>query len=65
VESLNSCQTIVRQKKLIFPYYCIGNLVQKACGEFEILTNNCSAKKLIFSYYTGIEQTILKKNYCG
>jgi hypothetical protein len=24
VERLNSCQTIVRQKKLIFPYYCTG-----------------------------------------
>jgi hypothetical protein len=23
VESLNSCQTIVRQKGLIFPYYCM------------------------------------------
>jgi hypothetical protein len=49
VEGLNSCQTIVRQKRLIFPYYCTGNMLQKACGRFEFLSNNCSAKKAYFS----------------
>jgi hypothetical protein len=41
-------------------------MLQKGCGKFEFLSNNCSAKKLIFPYYcTGIEQTIFKKIDCG
>jgi hypothetical protein len=62
VESLNSCQTIVRQNRRIFPSYCTGNILQKACGKFESLKQ----KKLIFPYFcTGIEQTIFKKIDCG
>jgi hypothetical protein len=49
VEGLNSCQTIVRQKRCISPYYCTGNMLQKACGRFELLSNNCSAEKAYFS----------------
>jgi hypothetical protein len=48
-ESLKSCQTIVCQNKFIFPYYCTRNMVQKACGKFKFLSNNCSAKKVYFS----------------
>jgi hypothetical protein len=33
-------------------------MLQKACGKFEFLSNNCSAKK---AYFSGIEQTIFKK----
>jgi hypothetical protein len=34
VESLNTCQTIVRQKRRIFSFYNTGNMLQKACGKF-------------------------------
>jgi hypothetical protein len=61
VEILNSCQTIVRQKMRIFPYYCKGNMLLIACGKLEFLSNNCSAKKAYFS----IEQTVFKKIDCG
>jgi hypothetical protein len=62
VESLNFCQTIVRQKRRILPSYFTANMLQKACEKFEFLSNICSAKK---AYCTGIEQSIFKKNYCG
>jgi hypothetical protein len=35
-------------------------MLQKACGKFEFLSNNFSAKKELF-FHTGIEQTIFKK----
>jgi hypothetical protein len=49
VEGLNSCQTIDRQNRRISPYYCTGNMLQKACGRFEFLSNNYSAIKAYFS----------------
>jgi hypothetical protein len=49
VENFNSCQAIVRRKRLIFPYYCTGNMPQKACGKFEFLSNKCFSKKAYFS----------------
>jgi hypothetical protein len=42
---------------------CTANLLQKVCGKFEFLSNNCSPKKTNFS--TGIEQTIKKKIECA
>jgi hypothetical protein len=54
VKCLYSCQTIVRQKRRIYPSYCTGNMLQKACGKFKFLSNNCLAKKRISpSYCTG------------
>jgi hypothetical protein len=54
LKCLYSCQTIVRQKSRIFPYYCKGNKLKNACEKFEFLSNNCLAKKRISpSYCTG------------
>jgi hypothetical protein len=44
-----SCQTIVRQKGVFFHLIAPGNMLQKACGKFEFLSNNCSSKKAYFS----------------
>jgi hypothetical protein len=38
-------------------------ILQKACGKFEFLSNNFSAKRLIFPYY--YRQIIFKKIDCG
>jgi hypothetical protein len=42
-------QTIVRQNRRIFLSYFLDNILQKACGKFEFLSNNCSARKVYFS----------------
>jgi hypothetical protein len=57
VESLNSCQKIVQQNTRISPLCCTGNMLQKACGKFEFLSNNCSAKKV----YWNSCQTIVRQ----
>jgi hypothetical protein len=66
VESLNSCQTIVRQSRSFSPSYCTGNLLQKVCGKFEFLSNNCLAKKVCFSIllYRHCTDNMLQKA-CG
>jgi hypothetical protein len=58
VENLNSCQTIVRQKRRIFPSYRTGNMLQKAC-------ENNKKQKGLFFHTSGIEQTIFKNIDCG
>jgi hypothetical protein len=51
VESLNSCQTIVRQKRLIFPNYCTGieqTIFKKIdCGSKQFVKHNLTELKIL------------------
>jgi hypothetical protein len=52
-ESLNSCQTIVRQKRLIIPYYCTGieQTIKKKtdCGSKQFVKHlTASIKNFVF-----------------
>jgi hypothetical protein len=52
VESMNSCQTIVRPKRRIFPYYCTGI-------EQTILKRiDCSSKQLVKHLTARIEDFV-------